>query len=204
MISTTIEIYQRIAPLYDIIYGALLQPGRDLAMTRLAPRAGQRILEIGVGTGFALRRYPSGCTVVAIDLSASMIARAHARLRRHRLEHVALCRMDAGALAFADQSFDAVYAPYVLNVVLDPIRVAREMLRVCRPGGRLVILNHFDHPDEPDSHLARMVGQIASTLTAVNWKFSFVDFVRESGLQPESIEAANVAGVSSVVVCRRR
>jgi phosphatidylethanolamine/phosphatidyl-N-methylethanolamine N-methyltransferase len=204
MTFTTVELYQRMAPLYDIIYGALLQPGRDLALARLAPRAGQRILEIGVGTGFALRRYPGGCTVVAIDLSAPMIARAQARLRRHRLAHVALCRMDGAALAFADQSFDAVYAPYVLNVVPDPVRVAREMLRVCRPGGRLVILNHFDHPDELDSSLGRMVGQIAATLTGVNWKFGFPDFMRDSGLEADSIEAANVAGVSSVVVCRRR
>jgi phosphatidylethanolamine/phosphatidyl-N-methylethanolamine N-methyltransferase len=204
MISTTVELYQRIAPLYDIIYGALLQPGRELAMMRLAPRAGQKILEIGVGTGFALRHYPGRCTVVAIDLSASMIARAGVRRRRHRLEHVALCRMDASALAFADQSFDAVYAPYVLNIVPDPVRVAREMLRVCRPGGRLVLLNHFDHPDEVDGGLTRIVGRIAATLTGVNWKFGFVDFMRKSGLEPDSIEPANLAGVSSVVVCRRR
>lgn len=204
MISTTIELYQWLAPVYDIIYGALLQPGRELAMTRLAPRAGQRILEIGVGTGFALSHYHGRCSVVAIDLSASMIARAHVRLRRHCLEHVALCRMDAGALAFADQSFDAVYAPYVLNVVPDPVGVAREMLRVCRPGGRLVILNHFDHPDEVDSGLSRIVGRVAARLSGVNWQFGFVDFIRDSGLEPDSIEAANLAGVSSVVVCRRR
>src|SRR5262245_35828755 len=110
----------------------MLQPGRSRAMERLAPRAGESILEVGVGTGFGLMAYPSHCRVVAIDLTASMIARAQRRLRTHRIAHVSLCRMDAATLAFPDSRFDAVYAPYVINVVPDPVRMAREMLRVCR------------------------------------------------------------------------
>lgn len=204
MTSTTLELYQRLAPVYDVIYGILLQPGRQLAMRRLVARGSQRILEIGVGTGFALGHYPSGCRVVAIDLSGPMLARAHARLRRRGLDHVTLCRMDAGALAFADESFDAVYAPYVLNVVPDPVKVAREMQRVCRPGGRLVLLNHFDHPDEADSGVARMVGRVAARLSAVNWQFGYAEFMRASGLEADSIEPANLAGVSWVVTCRKR
>ena len=51
--------------------------------------------------------------------------------------------MDAADLKFADDSFDIVYAPYLISVVPDPVAVAREMRRVCRPGGRIVILNHF-------------------------------------------------------------
>src|SRR5262245_27312193 len=126
MNDTSIAFYQQLAPAYDAIYGLLLQPGRQLAMRRLAPRRGQRVLEIGAGTGVALHKYPNGCEVVAIDLSASMLARASARVRRRKVEHVRLCRMDAEALAFADGSFDAVYAPYVLNVVPNPVRVAHE------------------------------------------------------------------------------
>jgi phosphatidylethanolamine/phosphatidyl-N-methylethanolamine N-methyltransferase len=141
---------------------------------------------------------------VGIDLSASMLARADARLRRRGLAHVALCRMDAARLAFADESFDAVYAPYVLNVVPNAVRVAHEMQRVCRPNGRLVILNHFDHPDEAQTGVARAIGRVAAMLSGVDWDFGFTEFIRDSGLQPDSIEPANLAGVSSVVVCRRR
>ena len=200
----SLQLYQRIAPFYDLIYGALLQPGRQLAMTRLAPRPGERILEIGVGTGLDLVTYPDGCMVVAIDLSASMIARADARRRRHCLEHVALCRMDAARLGFASQSFDAVYAPYVINLVPDPVAVAREMLRVCRLEGRVVLLNHCDHPGETNTPARRVAGPLASRLTGVNWNLPLREFVRDSDLQPPSYEPDNLARASSLVVCRRR
>ncbi len=199
----TDTLYRRIAPVYDAIYGALLQPGRRVAKTRLAPQAGERILEIGVGTGIDLATYPDRCAVVAIDLSTSMIARADARRRRLRLGHVTLCRMDAGELAFANHTFDAVYAPYLINLVRDPVAVAREMVRVCRPTGRVVLLNHFDHPGEPNTPARRVLGRVASKLTGVNWNLALIEFMRESGLRPESIEPVNLAKVSSVVVCRK-
>lgn len=203
MISPTLDLYRRIAPIYDVVYGAALQPGRELAMTRLAPRPGERILEIGVGTGIGLAAYPNRCAVVGIDLSAPMLSRANARRRRDRLEQIALCRMDGAKLAFANHTFDAVYAPYVINIVPDPAVVAREMSRVCRPGGRVVLLNHFDHPGEPKTAARRVAGLVAAGLTGVNWKLRLSELLRDTALQTESIESVNVGRVSSVVVCRR-
>src|SRR5262249_13046679 len=146
-----------------------LQHGRQSAMARLAPKPGDRILEVGVGTGLSALQYPPGCRVAAIDLSEPMLKRARARLERHRVQHVQLCRMDASALAFADEQFDAVSAPYVLNVVPDPVAVAREMRRVCRRDGRLVLLNHFDHAARPQAMLARLAGRCAVWLTGADW-----------------------------------
>src|SRR5262245_1004554 len=201
--STTELLYTRLAPIYDLIYGISLQPGRDRAMARLAPVAGERILEVGVGTGMALNRYPPGTRVAGIDLSPQMIARARLRLAKHRIDHVTLCRMDATNLAFVDGSFDAVYAPYVVNVVPDPVRVAREMQRVCRPGGRLVLLNHFDRLPEASATVNRLVGALASQVSGVNWKLDLETFLEESGLKPDSIEPVNIPRVSAVVVCRK-
>lgn len=203
MSTTTIELYQRFAPVYDMFYGATLQPGRRQALTRLAPQAGESVLEVGAGTGFGLDAYPAGCRVVAIDLSARMIARASARLRRHRLEHVSLCRMDAGHLAFGEAQFDAVYAPYVINVVPEPVQAAREMLRVCRPGGRLVLLNHFEGVEGGNAAVIGAVGRVATAMTGVNWNLDLQRFLEESGLRMQSIDSVNFGGVSSVVVCRK-
>src|SRR5262249_17118758 len=166
---TVESVYARLAPLYDLLYGATLQPGRRRAMARLAPEPGERILEVGVGTGVGLIAYPPGCRVVAIDLSAPMIERAAMRLGRNRIEHVTLGRMDAARLAFPDAMFDAVYAPYVINVVSDPVQTAREMLRVCRPGGRMVLLNHFDRVPGSPTALDRLVGTLATRVSRVNW-----------------------------------
>ena len=95
-----------------------------------------------------------------------MLDRARARLVRRRVDHVTLCRMDAARLGFGDGLFDAVYAPYVMNVVPHPVAVAREMLRVCRPSGRIVLLNHFD--DAAGSWFGELLGRLASR-AGVNW-----------------------------------
>jgi phosphatidylethanolamine/phosphatidyl-N-methylethanolamine N-methyltransferase len=171
-------------------------------MARLAPRDGEWILEVGVGTGLSALRYPTSCRVAAIDVSAAMLARARARLARRQVAHVALCRMDAALLAFPDSRFDAVYAPYVMNVVPEPLRVAREMLRVCRPGGRLVLLNHFAPAAGGGGVATRIVSSLAARSSGVNWNLQLDAFLRDSGLRPLSVEAVNWH-VSSVIVCRK-
>jgi phosphatidylethanolamine/phosphatidyl-N-methylethanolamine N-methyltransferase len=199
-VSHTINnVYHRLAPVYDLIYGVTLAPGRRHAMARLAPGRGESILEIGVGTGLSAVKYPSGCRVFAIDLSSNMLERARARFARHSVRHVTLCRMDAARLAFADGQFDAIYAPYLINVVPDPVKVAREMLRVCRRAGRIVLLNHFEangarHP------IDRFLGGLASRV-GVNWHVDLPLLLKDAGLTAWSVERVNVPRVSSVVVC---
>jgi phosphatidylethanolamine/phosphatidyl-N-methylethanolamine N-methyltransferase len=194
------RVYERLAPVYDLVYGSLLQPGRRRAMARLAPRGGEAILEVGVGTGFGLRQYPRTCRISAIDLSPSMIALARERAARQRLGNVSLCRMDAARLGFRDGCFDAVYAPYVVNVVADPVQVANEMRRVCRPGGRLVFLNHFDGIAENNA-VTKTIGRMAARIAAVNWHLNLDAFLRAAHLRPQSIDRVNAAYVSAVVVC---
>jgi phosphatidylethanolamine/phosphatidyl-N-methylethanolamine N-methyltransferase len=199
-VQTNETVYQRLAPIYDLIYGVTLAPGRRHAMARLAPGGGESILEIGVGTGLSALTYPSGCRVFGIDLSSHMLDRARARFARHGVQHVTLCRMDAARLAFFDGQFDAIYAPYLINVVPDPVKVAREMLRVCRPAGRIVLLNHFEQSSGTSHPIDRFLGGLASR-TGVNWHVELGAFLRDAGLIARSVERVNVPRVSSVVVC---
>ena len=194
-------LYDWLAPVYDLIYGVTLDHGRRLSMARLAPHPRETILEIGVGTGLSAVKYPAGCRAIAIHVSSAMISRARARLRRRRIEHVALCRTDAAQLAFPDSTFDAVYAPYVMNVVPDPVRVAREMVRVCRPSGRLVIVNRFGR------HEPSLLGGVMDRLTprvGFRWRLDLATLLRESNLIARSIEPANVPRFATVVVCGKR
>jgi phosphatidylethanolamine/phosphatidyl-N-methylethanolamine N-methyltransferase len=196
------SIYDHLAPLYDFVYGAGLQPGRRRAMAWLAPRQGERILEVGIGTGLGARAYPDETSVLGVDLSAPMLRRASRRLRRHHVAHVSLARMDAAALALPDGAFDAVYAPYIVNVVPDPVRVGRELRRVCRAGGRIVLLNHFSGAHAGTRLVDRLAGRIASGLGDVDWQVDLQAFLCETGLVASVVERVNVAGVSSLVVCR--
>ena len=135
--------YARWAPVYDFTFGKIADWGRMRTVDYINSRHG-RVLEVGIGTGISLPHYKRSLKVTAIDLSPQMLKRARQRVRRERLKHVeAVLEMDAGAMKFPDDSFDVVVAMYVLTVVPDPKKVMEELERVCRPGGEVIVVNHF-------------------------------------------------------------
>ena len=136
-------VYDKLAKVYDLIFGPTLHPGRIQAIQHMNIQPGERVLEVGVGTGLCLPLYPSGCDITAIDVSQAMLDKAAERVKESGLTNVKLLRMDAGAMEFADNSFDTVIAAYVVTAVPDYRRLMSEMVRVSRPGGRLILLNHF-------------------------------------------------------------
>jgi phosphatidylethanolamine/phosphatidyl-N-methylethanolamine N-methyltransferase len=196
------RLYRSLAPLYDAVCGASLQEGRRRAMALLDPRPGERILEVGVGTGYGVNDYPAGCEVVAIDLSREMIERASRRVDRAHRDMIAFAQMDASNLALPDYSFDAVYVPYTINVVPDPVAVGEELLRVCVPGGRIVFLNHFDGVPETSNLINRIAGRLAAAID-VNWHLHVQTFAEALNLRVAAIESVNTPRLSSVVLCER-
>ena len=151
------QVYQKLASVYDFTFGPTLHPGRLQAIERMGIKPGDRVLEVGVGTGINAALYPRECLVTGIDFSSPMLEKARHRVARKGVRNVRLLEMDASALKFADDTFDIVYAPYVISVVPDPVAVAREMYRVCRPGGRIVILNHFRSANTLGAFLERII-----------------------------------------------
>jgi ubiquinone/menaquinone biosynthesis C-methylase UbiE len=133
-------VYDKLAKVYDLIFGPTLHPGRLQAIERMNIQPDERVLEVGVGTGINLSLYPREATVTGIDFSSSMLEKARERAARKDAAPVRLLQMDAADLRFADNAFDIVYAPYLISVVPDPVKVAQEMRRVCRPGGRIIFL----------------------------------------------------------------
>ncbi len=138
------RFYDRFAGVYDHLFDHVFREGRAEAIRALELAPGSRVLEVGVGTGLTLPLYPAGTEIVGIDISQPMLREARERAdRENGGKRVGLVRMDAARLAFPDDTFDGVYAPYVVSVVPYPRRVVEEMARVCRPGGKVVIVNHF-------------------------------------------------------------
>ena len=135
--------YRRYAAVYDAVFGPVLQPGRKAVLQALRLRPGERVLEVGVGTGLSLPLYPRDVTITGIDVSREMLEKARSRVARQRLANVeALLEMDAERMSFADASFDKVVAMYVVSVVERPARLLEELHRVCRPDGEIFLVNH--------------------------------------------------------------
>ena len=138
--------YGRWAPIYDFLFDLPFHPGRRAVANaaNAAVGADTTMLVVGVGTGLELPQLSPNARVTGIDLSESMLAVARRRVAREGLRHVrSLLTMDAGALSFEDGAFDVTLAPYVISVVPNPAAALSEMWRVTKPGGRMIVMNHF-------------------------------------------------------------
>lgn len=186
--------YRRYAPAYDLYFGAVLEQGRKKAVTRMDCRPGEKVLEVGVGTGLSLPLYKKSVRVTGIDISPEMLERAAALKERHKLENVvALEEMDAEQMEFPGNSFDKVVAMYVVSVVPDPVRLIEEMRRVCKPKGELFIVNHFRHANCIIGSLERLISPL-SNMIGFKPDFSLDEFLQRTCLRVVERSPVNFFG----------
>lgn len=192
--TSVLTAYRRWAPIYDHTFGKVAAEGRKQAVELINGFNG-RVLEVGVGTGLSLPMYGRHLEIVGIDLSPDMLEKARARVANEGLDHVAgLYEMDAGHLTFSDASFDTVVAMYVMTVVPEPARVMRELARVCKPGGEVILVNHFSQDDGVRGWVERRMAPFADQL---GWRPVFdvnqvlvcddLDIVERRALKPMGI-----------------
>jgi phosphatidylethanolamine/phosphatidyl-N-methylethanolamine N-methyltransferase len=194
------KVYEKLAVVYDVVFGPTLHPGRLEAIRKMKLQPGDSVLEVGVGTGINLPLYPRSCAITGVDLSTPMLEKARERVVNQGLRNCRVAEMDAAKMSFADDSFDIVYAPYLISVVPDPVKVAKEMHRVCRRGGRIVILNHFK------SHipiLAKFDTAISPLTVHIGFKtdLDLNAFLTQAELTPISIEKVNIFNMWTLVTC---
>ncbi len=159
--------YELYAPVYDFIFDWIFAPGRAAAVRQLALQPNDVTLEVGIGTGLNLPLYPPTCRLIGIDLSQEMLDKAVERVQTLAMPNVTLKVMDATALDFSDSEFDKALATYTISAVPDPVAVLREMRRVVKPGGIIVILNHFRSERKLTGRLEDLVAPLC---TRLGWK----------------------------------
>ena len=204
----SIELIQRgyrlFAPLYDLVFGASLAPGRRAALAALDCRPGERILEVCVGSGLSLPLYPAGVRVSGIDISRDMLRKAEGRVAARRLAHVeALLEMDAQHMTFPDGSFDKAALMFALSGLPDPVRAVNEIRRVCRPGGTIVIAQHFR---TRNAWLRLCEGFLAPIYRLLRYRgdMDLERFLAAAQIEVLEQRRVNLFGYATLLVCRNQ
>jgi len=196
------KIYSEFAPLYDKIFGKIFYSRLERVIENLEIPPGAQILEVGAGTGTSFPAYPSHCEITGVDLAPDMLARARRKIDENGWTHFKVMEMNALDLKFPDNSFDYVMAFHVVTVVPDPVRMIAEAKRVCKPGGKIVIVNHFtsEHP---------LLGPLTQALDPITrwlgWRtdLKLKPFIKTTDLNVENAYKLNKASLYTVLLCQK-
>jgi phosphatidylethanolamine/phosphatidyl-N-methylethanolamine N-methyltransferase len=180
--ATTSRVYDLWARCYDATFGRLVHKRQRRAMTELQAQSGQTVLDLGIGTGITLEDYPADVRVVGMDLSAGMLAKAKARADQLGRPHIHLVQADAMRPPFAGQSFDHILITHTVSVVSDPPRLMRWAGELIKPGGRIVVLNHFRSESPLVGGIERALNPLC---TRLGWRsdLSLDDCISDTGLR---------------------
>jgi phosphatidylethanolamine/phosphatidyl-N-methylethanolamine N-methyltransferase len=198
--QSIIKAYKRYARSYDRIFGKVFEHGRRALIEKMRFAPGQRVLEVGVGTGLSLPLYPPDVSVVGIDISPDMLWFARNYTNGNGCNR-ALSLMDAQCMSFADNSFDKVAVMYVVTVVPDPKKMMQEVRRVCKPGGDILVVNHFSN----HSFLPRAVETMMlpfKDLLGFRPRFSLEGFLQQNPLQVLETCPVNLLGCWTLIHAR--
>ena len=196
--------YNRIALLYTVLIDGLIERSRSSRWRELlwSKVEGTHVLEVGVGIGKNFPYYPADVEISAIDFSEKMLKRAEARASKEKIK-VSLMQMDAQNLVFEDNTFDTVVASLVFSSVPDPVRGLMEIERVCRPGGKVVLLEHVLSDNPIRRWFANLANPLVVRVIGANINRRTVDNVIKSGLVVEEVTDLR-AGIFKLIEARKK
>lgn len=176
------KIYAGYSNIYDVLFKRFFYPRIKHAITYMDIRPGERILDVGVGTGLSFSVFPKHCKVIGIDLSTEMLKKAREKIEKNGLDNIKLLGMDAMSIGFKDDSFDKVFISHVVSVVPDPYMVMSEVKRVCRKGGQVVIVNHFKSRNKLVETAEKIINPVCKK---IGWRSDLClnEFIDRSGLK---------------------
>ncbi len=201
--SFTIKQYDVWSWFYDRTFGALVGKRQRRAVDQIRPKPGDRILDLGVGTGMTLRHYPKDVKVVGVDLSMGMLKKA-ARKRDHlKMTHCDLIQCDAMMPPFADESFDHILITHVISVVSNPPLLLEWARRLVKPGGRIVVLNHFQSTKPVIAWFEKVLNPI---FLKIGWKsdLPLEDVLRGCEMNVDYIFKISMMDIWRVIVLTKR
>jgi phosphatidylethanolamine/phosphatidyl-N-methylethanolamine N-methyltransferase len=180
--SSTRSIYDFHSMFYDVTFGRLVRRRIARAISHMNIKPGDRVLDLGIGTGASLDFYPRHARIIGIDLSGGMLRECRKKVVERKLAPAQLFQANALELPFQDNSFDHIFISHVISVVSDPYRLITEAQRVSKPGTRIVMVNHF----QSTNRFIAMVEKFLSPLcTKLGWRsdLPLQDLIRRTGVE---------------------
>lgn len=160
----TTKIYSLYSYFYDSFFGTIFHPGHRAASELMNIQPGERVLEVGIGTGMSLSLYPDNVEVVGIDINLNMIKQAGEKKQRMGYAHVKLCITDASEMAFKNNYFDKVIASHSITVISKPFETLKEIKRVCKKNAEVFFLNYGGSDDNVVARIEKAWSPIRSRL----------------------------------------
>ena len=197
--SKTRPTYDMWSRVYDMTFGPVVKKRQRRAISELRLKPGQRVLDLGVGTGVSLQFYPENVKVVGMDLSAGMLDKAQMKVDEEGYDHIKLVQADAMMPPFKAQSFDHVIITHVISVVSNPARLLEWAGKLVKPGGRVIVLNHF----QSNHKVLGMLGKLFNPLfVKLGWRSDIVlsDCLRHTHLNVEYHFKLNPIDLWQIVV----
>ncbi len=199
--EATRKRYNRVAPFYDFMEGLIERSRyrwwRELLWSKVE---GNKIFEVGVGTGKNFPYYPANAEITAIDFSEKMLDRATEKAGKTGME-ITLQHMDVQNLSFEDNTFDTVVATFVFCSVPDPAKGLEEIGRVCRPGGKVLLLEHVLSANQMLAFLMNLLSPIVARAMGPSINRKTVENVANTGLKVEKVTDL-AAGIFKLIEAR--
>ena len=196
------KLYSEFAPFYDRIFGKIFYNRLERVIDDLDIPPGAQVLEVGAGTGTSFPAYPTHCHVTGVDLAPDMLARARQKIEDNGWSHLRVIEMNALDLKFPDNTFDFVMAFHVVTVVPDPVRMIAEAKRVCKPSGKIAIVNHFTSDVPVLGSLTKAMDPLTRWL---GWRtdLQLKPFIAATGLTVERVYKTNKSSLYTVVLASK-
>ena len=202
-IESVIKAYDRYSRFYDILFGMFFFQGRKDVINKIKFNDNDRLLEVGIGTGASVSLYPNQIEVVGVDLSEKMLKICERRIGKLKKSNIQVVNMNAESLDFPDESFEHVIAMYVVSVSPNPNKVVSELIRACKKGGNIIILNHFSHESSILTFIEKVISPLSSLIGFTPY-FPLNKFLKENPLlDVYEIEKTNLFGYWTIIRARK-
>ncbi len=179
--------YNRVSRIYDVLQKPMDKMVFKNVRHEIMDALTGRVLEVGVGTGKNIKHYPDNLDITAIDISEKMLVKARKKAVKWN-KKVRLELMDAQKMSFDDGSFDCVFATCVLCSIPDPVKGLEEIKRVCKQGGKIILIEHVRSEQKIIGLLMDLFNPMVAAFCGTNINRKTLDNIKEVGFYNVKVE----------------